>query len=119
MTEVERKEEKRTWMLSWSDRQGSIVTMSGWPGARTVERDLPPNMREMGDSTELAYSCPCMRQPTLSEEHIVSLSHLSLALDRSSLFFKFLYTWSKNRLVHAYISGQPYQLFIKRVQVEA
>ena len=34
--------------------------MSGWPGVRTVERDLPPNMREMGDSTELAYSRPCI-----------------------------------------------------------
>jgi hypothetical protein len=53
---------QRTWILSWSNRQASIVAVSGWPGAHTVERDLPPNMREMGDSTELAYSCPCIRQ---------------------------------------------------------
>jgi hypothetical protein len=43
-------------MLSWSDRQSSTVTVSGRCGARTVEWDLPPNMREMGVVTELAYS---------------------------------------------------------------
>ena len=47
-----------TWMLSWSDRQPSIETVSGWLGVFTVERDRPPNMREIGDSNELAYSCP-------------------------------------------------------------
>ena len=41
-------------MLSWSDRQSSTVMVSGSYGARTVDRDLPPNMREMGDSAELA-----------------------------------------------------------------
>ena len=53
---IGRKEEKQTWMLSWSNRQASIVTVSGWLGTRTVERDLPPNMREMGEFIELAYS---------------------------------------------------------------
>ena len=53
---MRRNEEKQTWMLSWSDRQASIVTVSGWLGTRTVERDLPPNKCEMGDSIELAYS---------------------------------------------------------------
>ena len=42
-------------MLSWSDRQGSIATASGRLDMCTVERDLPPNMRKIGDSTELAY----------------------------------------------------------------
>jgi hypothetical protein len=60
--EAEESEEKRTWMLSWSNRHASVVTVSGRLGARTVEQDLPPNMREMGDSAELAYSCPCMRR---------------------------------------------------------
>jgi hypothetical protein len=32
-----RKEEKQTRMSSWSDRQSSMVTVSGWFGARTVE----------------------------------------------------------------------------------
>jgi hypothetical protein len=41
-------------MLRLSDRQSLAATMSGWFGTRTVERDLPPNMREMGDLTELA-----------------------------------------------------------------
>ena len=45
-------------MLSWSDFQSSTRTVSTWFGARTVERDLPRNMREMGDLTELAYSYP-------------------------------------------------------------
>ena len=60
-------EEKRTWMLNWSDRQSSVLTVSGWFGALTVERDLPPNMREMVDSTELAYSCPCIRQQSQAQ----------------------------------------------------
>ena len=50
---------KRTWMLSLSDRQSSTVTTSGWFGARRIERNLPANMREIGDSTEIAFSCPC------------------------------------------------------------
>ena len=49
-------------MLSWSDRQASTVMMSGWPGTRMVERDLPPNMREMGGSIEPAYPCPSIGQ---------------------------------------------------------
>ena len=53
---MRRKEEKQTWMLSWSDRQASMVTVSGWLGTRMVERDLPPNTCEMGESTEFAYS---------------------------------------------------------------
>ena len=51
-------------MLSRSDRQASVVTLSGWLGARTVERDFPPNMREMGESTELSYS-------TVHQQHTV------------------------------------------------
>jgi hypothetical protein len=53
---VEWEEGKRTWMSSWSDRQSSMVTVSGWFGARTVERNFPPNMRIRGDSTDSAYS---------------------------------------------------------------
>ena len=49
-------------MLSLSNRQSWVVVVSGWFGARTIERDLPLNMREMGDSTELGYLCPCIRQ---------------------------------------------------------
>jgi hypothetical protein len=49
-------------MQSLSDRQASKVIVSGLPGARTIEWDLPPNMREMGDSAEFAYSCPRIRQ---------------------------------------------------------
>ena len=52
-------------MLSCSDCQASIVTLSGWFGTRTVERDLPPNMREM-DVIELAYLCLSIRQPCQS-----------------------------------------------------
>ena len=52
-------EEKRTWMLSWINRQSSVVTVSDWFGEHKVERDLPPNIREMGDSTGLAYLRPC------------------------------------------------------------
>ena len=47
-------------MKSLSDRQASVMMVSGLLGVRKVERDLPPNMREMGDSIELAYPCPCM-----------------------------------------------------------
>jgi hypothetical protein len=54
--EEEETDEKRTWILSWSDRQASVVTMSSLLGARTVERDLPPNICEMGDWAELDYS---------------------------------------------------------------
>ena len=36
-------------MLSRSTRQSSTVMASGWFGARTVKRDLPPNRREMDD----------------------------------------------------------------------
>ena len=72
-------------MLSWSDRQASVVTLSDWFGARAVERDLPPNMREIGDSTELAYSCPSIRQrrrarrreTKILTHRVISFSHLS------------------------------------------
>ena len=75
-------------MLSLSNRQSSTVTVSGWFGARTVERDLPPNMRKMGDSAEPAYTRPCLRQrheaqhreETELAHRVVLLSHLSLAL---------------------------------------
>ena len=53
---------QQTWMSSWSNRQSWTVMVSGWFGARTVKRDLPPNMREMGDTSELAYSHPSIRQ---------------------------------------------------------
>ena len=41
--------------------------VSDWFDARTIERDLPSNMREMGDSAELAYSRPCIRQQHKSQ----------------------------------------------------
>ena len=63
-----RKEEKQTWMLSWSDLQASMVTVSGWFGTRTVERDFPQNMRETGDSTELAYSYVNNFKPSVERE---------------------------------------------------
>ena len=44
-------------MSRWSDRQFS-ETGSGWFGARMGERNFPPNIRVVGDSTKLAYSCP-------------------------------------------------------------
>jgi hypothetical protein len=47
---------KRTWMSRWSDRQSSMMTASGLSGARTVERNFPPNMRIRGDSTDSTYS---------------------------------------------------------------
>ena len=58
----DKKGRKWTWMLSLSDRQSSGVMMSGWPGARTVVRDLPPNICEMRVLTELAYSYPFIHQ---------------------------------------------------------
>jgi hypothetical protein len=77
-----RREEKRTCMSSRSIRQFSVVTVSGWFGTRTVKRDLPPNMREVGDSTELAYSCSRIRQQRRAAvqrlAHRVVFSHLSL-----------------------------------------
>ena len=48
-------------MSSWSDRQSSIVTVSGWFSARMVERNFPPNMRIRGDSIDSTYSCPSVR----------------------------------------------------------
>ena len=53
---------KQTWTESLSDRQSLMVTVLGKFGARTVERDLPPNTRERGGSTGFAYSCPSVRQ---------------------------------------------------------
>ena len=76
------KEGKQTWMLSWSEHQSSATTVSGWFGTRTVEQDLPANMREMGDLTELAYSCLRQQHKALrrqrkrnSVHRVVSLSH--------------------------------------------
>jgi hypothetical protein len=61
-TDGKGRRETRTRMLSLSDRQGSKLTVSGLLGARTVKRDLPPNMREIGGSTDLAYSNPCIHR---------------------------------------------------------
>ena len=60
--EVE-NEEKQTRMSSWSDRQSSIVTVSGWFGARTVVWDFPPNRRISGNSTDLGYSSARVSMP--------------------------------------------------------
>jgi len=50
-----RKEEIRTRTSRWSDRQTSVVTTSGLFDVRTNKRDFPPNIRVIGDSTNLAY----------------------------------------------------------------
>jgi hypothetical protein len=42
-----------TWMSSCSERQSSTTTESRWPGTRSVERNLPPKTRVIGDSTPL------------------------------------------------------------------
>ena len=68
---IGRKDEKQTWMLSGSDRQASIVTVLGWFGTRTVERDLPPNRCEMGESTELAYSYVSNVKRSAEKERII------------------------------------------------
>ena len=73
-------------MLSLSDRQPSTVTMSGLFGARKIKRDLPPNMREMGDSTELAFSCPrveCVHQQRQAQFREIG-APCSLALSSQS-----------------------------------
>ena len=57
-------------MWSLSDRQDSVVTMSGWLGTRKIVRDLPQNMREMGESTELTYSCPSNVKFSVERERI-------------------------------------------------
>ena len=49
------EEGNRTWISSWSGRQSSMVTLSGWFGARKIERNFPPNMRIRGNSTD-SYS---------------------------------------------------------------
>jgi hypothetical protein len=67
-------------MLSLSNRQPSTVTVSGRFGARTVERDRPPNIREIGDSAELAYSSPCPRQRHEAEEKESAHREVSLSL---------------------------------------
>ena len=101
-----RRTEKRTWMSSWSDRQASEVTASGRFGARTIERDIPPNMRKMGD---FVYSRPSIRQQSQAQGGrekttgalVVSLSHLSLATARFSIFLDSLYPWTRGWLVRA------------------
>ena len=50
-----RKEEIRTCISRWSDRQSSKELMSGMFGARTDERNFPPKIRVIGDSAKLAY----------------------------------------------------------------
>src|SRR6267154_5509190 len=54
--------DERTWMSSWSDRQSSIETTSGWFGMRTVERNFPLNICVMGDPSKLVYFRRCIRQ---------------------------------------------------------
>ena len=83
-----RKVGKRTWISSLSDRQSSTTTTSGRFGARMIERDFPLNIREIDDSTEFAFSCPCIHQKRQGPvqrkrklaHRVVSLSRLSLAL---------------------------------------
>jgi hypothetical protein len=53
-----RKEETRTWMSRWSDRQPFVGIGSDWFSVGTGERNFPPNIRVIGDSTKLAYPCP-------------------------------------------------------------
>jgi hypothetical protein len=55
-------------MSSWSDCQSSMATVSGWFGARTVERNFPPNMRVRGDSTDSTYSSLFVRHAKLNTE---------------------------------------------------
>lgn len=43
-------------MSSRSDRQSSSVLESLWLGALNIERNFPPKIRVMGDSTDLTYS---------------------------------------------------------------
>ena len=38
-----------------SERQSSTVAESFWCGAFSVERNLPPNMRVIGDSDDLTF----------------------------------------------------------------
>lgn len=49
---------RRTCMSSCKDRQSSMTTESFCCGARSVERNLPPNIRVIGDSAVLIYRCP-------------------------------------------------------------
>ena len=63
--------EKRTWMSSWSERQCSMVAVSCWFGARTVERDFPLNMRIRGDSNDSTYSLPCVYQQCQAHRRII------------------------------------------------
>jgi hypothetical protein len=53
-----RKEETRTWISRWSDRQSSARPTSSWFGARTGEWDFRTNIRVVGVSMKLAYPCP-------------------------------------------------------------
>jgi hypothetical protein len=94
---VEWEKGKRTWMSSWSDRQSPMVTLSGWFGARTAERNFPSNMRFSGDSLDSAYSwtfirqqcqAPCGEMKYLAH-HEASFSHVSLAWPRHPEFFCF------------------------------
>ena len=83
-------------MSSCNDRWLSIVTVSGWPAIRTVVRNTPLNMQEMGASTELVWFKTVRRSIIESSSGIgfaydvVSLSHPSLlvALVRLGPFAK-------------------------------
>ena len=61
-TDGKGRSETQTRMLSLSDRQDSKSTVVGLLGGRTVTRDLPPNILEIGDSTDLAYWHPGVHQ---------------------------------------------------------
>ena len=49
--------------------------VSGRFGVRTIKRDLPSNMREMGDLAELAYSRPSICQQYGSQSREEQLAH--------------------------------------------
>ena len=89
-TEVGERPGIRTCMLSLSDRQSLKVTMPGWFGARIVERDLPPKMREIdnSESTGLAYSCPRIPQqgkvPSIERRYWRTVYPCTLTSVRSS-----------------------------------
>ena len=69
--------------MSRSTRQSSTVMASGWFGARTVKRDLPPNRREMGDPSN---TNSLKKLTVTSTSTVVSCDHPSPGLPlRSAL----------------------------------
>ena len=88
------RKETWTWMSRWIDRQSRVVTTSGMFGVRICEQIFPPNIRVIGDSTKLAYSCPRILQFQVQRRrmgklthHETLMSHLSLARLRRLTFF--------------------------------